>query len=256
MPLMKILHMIRTTGLALFLLLAVGCASRRVDPRTLAPDDIWARATQEYEQGDYGAAIPFLEAFVEQHLGDPRAPEALMRLGRSHAARREYISAASYFQRLAEDFPSSPLNLEARYSICTSYLRLSPKPQLDQEYTRAAVDHCGSVATNYPGTAQGDSARAHVARMRDKLADKEYLNGLHYQRRRVYDAAVISFSDVAAEYPETSFAPLALRRLIEVYGVLGYVEEVAETRARLLRDYPNDPAAQDLPPADTSAASR
>jgi hypothetical protein len=38
--------------------------------------------------------------------------------------------------------------------------------------------------------------------------------------------------------------------------VLGYVEEVAETRARLLRDYPNDPAAQDLPPADTTTAAR
>ena len=253
---MKILHMMRTFGTALFLLLLTGCASRRVDPRTLAPDDIWTRASVEYEQGDYGAAIPFLEAFVEQHLGDPRAPEALMRLGRAHAARREYISAASYFQRLAEDFPSSTFNLEARYSICTSYLRLSPKPQLDQEYTRAALDHCGSVATNYPGTAQGDSSRVHVAGLRTKLAEKVYQNGLFYQRRRAYDSAVIYFTDVVEEYPETGFAPQALRKLIEVYGVLGYVEEVAETRPRLLRDYPNDPAAQDLPPVDTSAASQ
>ena len=253
---MKILNPMRTFGPALFLLLLGGCASRRVDPRTLAPDDIWTRASAEYAEGDYGDAIPFLEAFVEQHLGDPRAPEALLRLGRSHAARREYISAANYFQRIAEDFPSSPLNLEARYAVCTSYVHLSPRPELDQEYTRAALEHCGSVATNYPSTAQGDSARANAVQMREKLAEKEYKNGLHYQRRRAYDAAVISFTDVVEGFPETSFAPQALRRLLDVYGVLGYVEEVAETRTRLLRDYPNDPAAQDLPPVDTSAASQ
>jgi outer membrane protein assembly factor BamD len=92
--------------------------------------------------------------------------------------------------------------------------------------------------------------------MREKLAEKEYLNGLHYQKRRVYDSAVISFTEVAGEFPETSYAPRALRKLIDVYGVLGYVEEVSDTRTRLLRDYPNDPAAQNLPPADTSAAAR
>src|SRR5688500_13296739 len=174
---MKILHMMRILAPALCLLLLAGCASRRVDPRTLAPDVLWTRASAEYDEGDYGAAIPFLEAFVEQHLGDPRAPEALMRLGRANMARRQYISAASYFQRLAEDFPSSPLNLEARYAICTAYVRLSPKPPLDQEYTRAAVDHCGSVAISYPATAEADSARAHAGRMLERLAEKEYLNG-------------------------------------------------------------------------------
>jgi outer membrane protein assembly factor BamD len=255
MPLMKILHMIRTTGLALFLLLAVGCASRRVDPRTLAPDVLYTRATAAYEARKFGEAIPFLEAFVEQHLGDPRAPEALMRLGRAHQARREFVSAASYFQRLAEDFPSSPLNLEARYAICESYVRLSPAPQLDQEYTRAALDHCGSVASNYTGTAEADSARAHVTELREKLAEKGYQNGLFYQRRRAYDSAVIYFGDVVEEYPETKVAPAALRKLLDVYTVLGYVEEAGETRQRLLRDYPNSPDAQGLP-ADSATAAR
>jgi outer membrane protein assembly factor BamD len=252
---MKILHMIRTTGLALCLLLAVGCASRRVDPRTLAPDDLYTRASTAYEARNYGAAIPFLEAFVEQHLGDPRAPEALMRLGRSHMARRNYVSAASYFQRLAEAFPSNPLNLEARYAICQSYVRLSPAPQLDQEYTRAALEHCGSVATNFSGTAEADSARTAVGQLREKLAAKGYQNGLFYQRRRAYDSAVIYFGDVAEEYPETSVAPEALRRLLDVYTVLGYVEEAQDTRARHLRDYPNAPAAQGLP-TDSATAAR
>jgi outer membrane protein assembly factor BamD len=253
---MKILHMVRTTGFALCLLLLVGCASRRVDPRTLAPDDLYTRATAAYDERDYGEAIPFLQAFVEQHLGDPRAPDALMRLGRAHMARREYVSAASYFQRLAEAFPSSPLNLDARFAICESYVRLSPKPQLDQEYTRAALEHCGSVTTGFPGTTQAEGARTHVAQLREKLAEKAYQNGLFYQRRRAYDSAVIYFGDVVEEYPETSAAPNALRRLLDVYGVLGYVEEAAQTRERLLREYPNAPSAQGLPAADSASASR
>ena len=253
---MKIQHMVRTAGLALCLLLLTGCGARRVDPRTLAPDDLYTRATQAYDRRDFGEAIPFLQAFVEQHLGDPRAPDAMMRLGRAHMARREYISAASYFQRLAEDFPASPLNLEARFAVCDSYVRLSPAPQLDQEYTRAALDHCGSVATGFAGTPEAETARTHVAQLREKLAEKVFQNGLFYQRRRAYDSAVIYFGDVVEEYPETAAAPNALRRLLDVYIVLGYVEEAGQTRERLLRDYPDAPSAQGLPAVDSASAAR
>ena len=179
-----------------------------------------------------------------------------MRLGRSHMARRDYVSAAAQFQRLAESFPSSPLNLEARFAICDSYVRLSPKPVLDQEYTRAALEHCGAVATNYPGTTEAESARTHVAQLREKLAEKAYQNGLYYQRRRAFDAAVIYFGDVLEEYPETPLAPSALRKLYDVYTVLGYVEEAGQARERLLREYPNAPGAADLPPADSATAAR
>lgn len=254
MPSMKNSRLTLLASLALLLLLGA-CSARRVDPLTLPPDDLYARAMAQYEARDFGDAIPLFQAFVQAHLGDPRAPEAMFLLARSHMERREYLSAATYYQRLVADFPSSPRNLAARFSTCEAYVALSPRPQLDQEYTRAALAHCESIGSFYPGTTEAEAATRLVVDMREKLAEKIYQNGLFYQRRRAYDSAVIYFTDVLEEYPQTSVAPAALGKLIETYETLGYVEDAADARARLRREYPGSEAAQALPP-DTAAAAQ
>lgn len=255
MPLMKTLRLTRSICLALCLFGFAACSTRQEDLASLTPDDLYTRAMVAYEARDYGKAIPVLEAFVQQHLGDPRAPEALMNLGRAHMARRDYLTAATYFQRLVEDFPSTPFNLEARAAICSAYVLLSPRPQLDQEYTHAALAHCQSVAVNYATTPEGQESARRVAELHEKLAAKTYQNGLFYLRRRAYDSAVIYFNDVLEDYPDTSYASAALGKLVETYGIIGYVEEVQQTRERLLRDFPNSPEALALP-ADTATAAQ
>jgi outer membrane protein assembly factor BamD len=239
--------------LALSVLLFGGCASHQVNPATLAPDVLYGRADSAYQAGKYGKAIPLLEAFVQNHLADPRAPQARMMLGRSHMERHQWISAATEFQRVVEDFPSSPLNLPARFAICKSYLKLSPKPALDQEYTRAALAHCQSISDYFAGTPQADSAATYVREMDRKLAEKVYDTGLFYRKRKAYDAAVVYFNEVVSTYPETPVAPAALGQLVETYGILGYVEEAQQARAKLRSDYPDSPEAKALP-ADSAAA--
>lgn len=253
MPSMKNSRLTILASLALALLLS-GCSARQADPATLAPDDLYSRAMAQYESRDFEDAVILFQAFVQYHLGDPRAPEAMYLLARSHMERREYVSAASYFQRIVTDFPSSPRALTARFATCEAYVALSPRPQLDQEFTRAALAHCESVATNFGGTPEAESAGRMVTVMREKLAEKIYLNGLFYARRRAYDSAVIYFSDVLDEFPQTSVAPNALAKLAETYTTLGYVEEAAEARDRLRREYPASAPAQTLGPDTASAA--
>lgn len=235
-----------------FLLLVVGlfagCAGNRVNPAQLPPDELYRRADERFQAGSYGAAIPLLEAFVQQYLGDPRAPQARYDLGRAHMARREYVTAASHFQRLVEDFPASPLGLPARFSMCESYMLLSPRPQLDQEYTEVAIAHCESVATNFPGTEEAEKAAAFLTDLREKLAAKAYETGAHYLRRKVYDAAVIYFNEVVRNFPTSSYAPAALARLVETYGTMGYVEDADAARTRLLAEFPESTEAQQVRP--------
>lgn len=237
--------------LAACALLAGGCG-HQVNLATLAPDVLYSRATTAYQAGRYGRAIPLLEAFVQNHLGDPRTPDARMMLGTAHMKRHEWISAAAEFQHVVEDFPSNPRNLEARFAICESYLKLSPRPTLDQEYTRAALAHCQSVSDYFGGTPEAGKAAAYVAELNRKLAEKVYLNGLFYRKRKAYDASVVYFNDVVARYPATNVAPAALQQLVEVYGLLGYVEEAQQARERLLKEYPESAEAKALPPTSVS----
>lgn len=241
-------------GLASLIATLPACGARQVDPATLAPDTLYTRAEAAYQGRNFTRAIPLLDAFVQNHLGDPRAPEARMMLGRAHMEKREYVTAATHFQRLLEDFPSSPRGLEARFAICDAYYQLSPRPQLDQEYTDAAIAHCESVATGFQGTPEAERAAGYLGQLREKLAEKSYQTGLFYQKRKAYDAAVIYFTEVLTNFPRSAVAPAALGELISTYTTLGYKEEATESRERLLREYPESEAARTLAGITPAAA--
>jgi outer membrane protein assembly factor BamD len=232
--------------LALLLLLVTGCGARQENLALLPPDDMFARATSEYEARRYDRAINLLEFFVSQYLGDERAPEARMMLAESHMARREYVTAAMHYQRMVNDFPFHPRALEARFQTCEAYQRLSPRPALDQQYTISAIIHCESVAENFPATPEAEQAREYIGELRLKLARKSYDTAMQYFRRRAYDAAVVYFQEVVERFPDTEIAPTALEQLIETYERIGYVEDAEDARQQLLREYPQSPEAQAL----------
>jgi outer membrane protein assembly factor BamD len=129
---------------------------------------------------------------------------------------------------------------------CRSYQELSPNPQLDQEYSRAAIDHCQALVDYFPESPHAAEAAAIVEQMWDRLAAKAFQGGEWYLRRRAHDSAIIYFEDVVRMYPRTVYAPRALRRMMDVYEILGYEEEREETRARLIRAYPDSPEARAL----------
>ncbi len=237
----------RARWLLVFLALAVSaCAARQENLADLPADDLFARGAAAFEARNFDRSIDLLEYFVGRNLGDPRAPEARMMLGRAHLEKREHATAAVHFQRLASDYPTHPLATEARFLTCEAYYQLSPRPALDQEYTVSAMIHCQSIPEYYPGTEYAEQAQEYVVELRGKLAQKAYETGMFYFRRRAYDSAVVYFEDVVDQYADTPAAPAALGQLVETYTRIGYVEDAEEARERLLEEYPQSPEAQQV----------
>jgi outer membrane protein assembly factor BamD len=233
----------RTGVAAVLVAVLAGCGARSPQVRT-TPEDLFRQGMEQFERRRWSESIETFERLVLEFPGTPRIQEARFHIGEAYYHRREYVSAAAEFMRLVSDYPTGPFASRARARGCDAYFALSPRPELDQSYTTAAIEHCSSVAQLYPGTEEGERARQRISELEEKLAQKAYASGEFYLRRRAPDSAIIYYEDVVRAYPATSYAPRALLRLVEVFRSLGYVEEAEAARERLMREYPGTAEAR------------
>jgi outer membrane protein assembly factor BamD len=233
----------------------VACGKRPDAVQQLSPEALYEQAQAALERRDWSDAIELFERFMIQFPTHGRVAEARFRLGEAYFGKKEYITAGTEFSRLANDYPAGPWADDARFKVCESYQRLSPKPQLDQQYTRAAVDHCQSLLTYYPNSDFAPRAREVIMALRSKLAEKDFLTGNYYRKLKAYDSAIIYYDSAVRNYAETSVAPRALLALYETYQILGYKEEADAAKERLLKDYPSSPEAKQVQGAAATAGS-
>jgi outer membrane protein assembly factor BamD len=220
------------------------CASKAPQIYTLPSDPLYELAMQKVEERKWGDAIKALDQFTGRFPSDPRVEEARFQLGRAYFEKKDFITAAAEMVRFASDYPMGRYADEARFTTCESYYRLSPKPQLDQEYTQAAIEHCDALIVSYPTSELTPKAQALINDLYEKLARKAYISGDYYFKRKLYDSAILYFESLLREYPTSTSAPKALLRLVEVYQRLRYAEEMEAARDLLLTNFPDSEEAQ------------
>jgi outer membrane protein assembly factor BamD len=238
----------------LLVLVQGACASRGPSLEAMDETALWEYAMDQLRSRQWETAANAFERFMLVHPNHPRVQEARFRIGETYQGRREWITAAMEFNRLAAEFPAGPWADDARFEVCRSYYQLSPRPQLDQEYTRQAVGHCESLLVYYPDSEFVPRAQEILTELVARLAEKEYLVAEDYFRRRAFDSAIIYYESVVSDYPTTVWAPRALLRLVQVYERLDYQPEMQAARDRLLQQYPASPEARQLSGAAAGTA--
>jgi len=230
----------------LLALVLAGCFHHGGTVNQLSPDVLFQNALTALQQHKYGKAQELFERFTIQYPTHARNQEARFHLAEAYLVKHEYVTAAEEFVRLASDFPAGAYADDARFKVCEAYYKLSPKPQLDQQYTRSAVDHCQSLLTYYPNSEFAQQGQQLLTDLRNKLALKEYLTGEFYYKRSAFDSAILYYEGTLRDYSDTKIAPTALMRLYQTYTHLNYKEEADAAKQRLLKDYPNSPEAKQL----------
>lgn len=242
------------TALTLLLLstAVVGCPKEL--PRDVPPEELYRIGVEAFERERWSRAIEALQRFMFQDPGNVKADSAQFLVGQAYFNQDQYLTAAAEFMRLAQTRPAAPLADDARYRACLSYYELSPRPELDQEYTQDAIEQCRSVMLLYPGSPFAAEAAERTRELTNKLARKYYLNAEYYYKRRAYDSAIIYLEHLLSTYSGAAIEPEALFMLHETYERLGYRPEAEQMRQRLLNEYPDSPQARELRRREESEA--
>jgi outer membrane protein assembly factor BamD len=209
-------------------------------------DELFEAGALEFDKGDWGQAVKVFERLIFSEPGYEQIAEARMYLARAYYNKGEFITAASEFTRVLDRHPGHPLAPQASLGICQSHVAQSPHVQRDQAPTRQAWNSCQNTVTDFRGTEVASEAEVLRDQMEDKLAEKIFINGDFYFRRKLYSSGIIYFNDLLGRYPRNDWASQALLRLYQSYSLMEWDTEAEEVRERLLREFPDSEAARTI----------
>jgi outer membrane protein assembly factor BamD len=94
--------------------------------------------------------------------------------------------------------------------LAECYYLLSPNFNLDQRYTRKAIEEYQAFIDFFPTNEKVADAESKISELNEKLAQKEYNDALIYERLEYYSASIMYYTNVIELYHDTKFAPMAM----------------------------------------------
>jgi outer membrane protein assembly factor BamD len=225
-------------AVAVAALVLAGCGS---SDQTKVPtvNERFDHAKELFDKGDYLEAINEFTVITLQYQGSQPAADAQFYLGECHYQRQEYLQAAFEYGVVKRAYPASARVPDAQYKIAMSYYMRSPKSELDQQFTRKAIDEFQSFVEYYPSNPLAVDASAKIKELNTKLARKLYNAAKQYIVLDRSKAALTYFNDVVEQFHDTDIAPQAFLDKVELLIDKKRYADAASDLDKFLRRYPN-----------------
>jgi outer membrane protein assembly factor BamD len=245
--------------LAIGLLMSSGCSSSKPSTKAITAtsqvDEGYARAKKMYDKENYSEAAIVLESLLFTSRATALEDDVLFLLAQSYYRSGQYLLAAEMFTKLQQQITSTPFARTSQFLLAKSYEKLSPHFELDQQFTRKAIEQFAVYMDLYPmvdsskvasdvetyrellkinpgnetykqnlATATTQFARIDTLRyaekaiteLREKLAKNTFFIARQYIQLGKYKAAGIFYDEVIKLYPETSYVKQAWAGKIDV----------------------------------------
>jgi outer membrane protein assembly factor BamD len=219
-------------------LFTAGCSKRGAE-LNLTAEERFQLGMGHYENEKYMRAIDEFMLVTRQHSGSDYADDAQFYKGMSYFHREEFILAANEFEILISTMGGSQYIPDAQYYLALSYYELSPRYDLDQQYTVKAIDELQTFLDYFPIHEKAPGADDMIRELNEKLARKEYENARLYTKMRYLRAATRYFEIVAERYHDSRYAELAYLGKAEVLIERRMYDEANEVLQRFLDTYPD-----------------
>lgn len=248
----KVFLFIFSSSISLFI---ISCSSTQ-EIESIPVEERFGRAKALFDDGDYLEAIEEFKIVTVQFQGSEYGDDAQFYLAECRFIRGEYILASAEYDNLIRLMPGSPFITVARYKRAESYYQLSPKPQLDQKYTRYALDNFQTYIEFSPTDSLVKDAEMKIEELTLKLSKKMFEGGKLYHRMEYYRAAISYFDKLIQEYHDSPFvddgmlwkakcqnerkdfngASVTLAEILSKFTDTDLKEEIAELQKKIQND--------------------
>lgn len=167
-------------------------------------------------------AIEIYEHLVQHAPYGEYADRAQMRLGECFIRQRRYEEANRVFQKVLDEYPTSPLVEKAKFNVAFCSRQLSLKASYDQSATDEAIGWYEKFIASQP-----DSELLPQAKESLKALETIKANGLaevarFYEVQKKPASAAVYYREIVEKYPDTAPVAEAIAKLreMEQKGVL------------------------------------
>ncbi len=199
---------IRIIYILLLILFLSSCNKESFD-RVLKSDDYslkYRKAKEYYKEGKYSKAMDLFEQLIPHEKGKEHGAEVFFLYAMCNYQIGDYLIAAHYFKKFAEEYPTSSYAEQALFMSAYCYYLESPRWSLDQEATKDAITQFQIFLSRYPDSKFVDSCNTLVDALNYKLEKKAFMNAKLYFDLGYYKAAGIALENALLDYPNTPFA--------------------------------------------------
>jgi outer membrane protein assembly factor BamD len=199
-----------------------------------------AKAKEYYDEGQFVKTTEILAQILPRYRASVEAEELNWMNAMSYYGMKDYYMASTYFKQFNEQFPFGDHAEEGNYMAAYCDYRIAPRPELDQENTRNAIEGFKIFITKYPNSPRVPEAKKYVTELEEKLVQKSYLNARLYYDMKQYKAAVVALNNSLKEYANTKYREemmfLKLNSLFQ-YAELSLPSKQRERYQDTLDDY-------------------
>jgi len=180
-------------------------------------EEKYAMALEFYNHQDYNRALQLMDQIVPIFKGTDKSQELEYMYAMSYFMQNDFVLASYYFKRYYKNYPTSEKAEDALYYSAFCNYQDSPRPSLDQETTKAAIQEMKLFMARFPNSKQYKNAEAIVAELELKLEKKEYNIARQYYKMEDYNAAITALKSYLKKYPESDFREDAMFYIMKSY---------------------------------------
>ncbi len=162
----------RLNILLLFLVLLSSCGEYEKLLKSTDYDLKKEKVREYFNDGQYARTTELLEQLIPRYRASEEAEDLNWMNAQSFYYMKDYYSAGAYFKSYIDQYPYGKYAEECTFlgALCDYYF--SPRPELDQEYTRSAIEGFNVFITRYPYSQRIDECKTLLNELEEKLVIK------------------------------------------------------------------------------------
>lgn len=206
---------IRNILVFILILSVTACSNFNKVMKDGTPDEKYEAAENYFKKGDYYHALSLYEELIVLYRGNAKIKPLYYNYAYAHYYEKDYVLASYHFKYYAKTFPNDSLSEEAMYMSAYCKYHISPKTNLDQSSTLAAIQEMQNFVNQYPNSPKVEEANKIMDGLRAKLIEKDYNIAKLYLNTEYYKAAISSLAQHIKDYPSTPYKEDCLYNIIE-----------------------------------------